>query len=134
MYENEKQYHIQVAPGEVGEYVILPGAPERAEKIAERFENPRSLEDYLRGIRGEDRVVLTQEDAMEETLMLSTRMVCGLDLSQWKKQFDFDFEKRYSVKLEKLKKLALIEVRDGFLRLTEKGLELQNAVVVELME
>ena len=30
-----RQYHIQVAPGEVGKYVILPGDPKRCKKIAE---------------------------------------------------------------------------------------------------
>lgn len=36
----EKQYHIQVAAGEVGRYVILPGDPKRCEKIAKYFEDP----------------------------------------------------------------------------------------------
>lgn len=35
-----KLYHIQVAPGEVGRYVILPGDPKRCEKIAEHFDDP----------------------------------------------------------------------------------------------
>lgn len=35
-----KQYHIQVAPGEVGRYVILPGDPKRCEKIAQYFDDP----------------------------------------------------------------------------------------------
>lgn len=35
-----RQYHIQVAPGEVGKYVILPGDPKRCAKIAKYFENP----------------------------------------------------------------------------------------------
>ena len=35
-----KLYHIQVAPGEVGRYVILPGDPKRCKKIAEYFDNP----------------------------------------------------------------------------------------------
>ena len=29
-----RQYHIQVAKGEVGRYVIMPGDPGRCEKIA----------------------------------------------------------------------------------------------------
>ena len=33
-------YHIQVAPGEVGRYVILPGDPKRCAKIAEYFDDP----------------------------------------------------------------------------------------------
>jgi uridine phosphorylase len=35
-----KLYHIQVAPGEVGRYVILPGDPKRCRKIAEYFDDP----------------------------------------------------------------------------------------------
>lgn len=35
-----KQYHIGVAKGEVGRYVLLPGDPKRCEKIAQYFDNP----------------------------------------------------------------------------------------------
>lgn len=35
-----RQYHIQVAAGEVGRYVIMPGDPKRCEKIARYFDNP----------------------------------------------------------------------------------------------
>ncbi len=34
------QYHIQVRPGDVGRYVILPGDPKRCEKIAKHFDDP----------------------------------------------------------------------------------------------
>lgn len=40
-----KLYHIQVAPGEVGRYVIMPGDPKRCAKIAEYFENPVLIAD-----------------------------------------------------------------------------------------
>ncbi len=36
----DRQYHIQVAPGEVGQYVILTGDPKRCESIAEYFDDP----------------------------------------------------------------------------------------------
>lgn len=36
----EKQHHIQLLPGDVGEYVLLPGDPGRAEVIARHFDNP----------------------------------------------------------------------------------------------
>lgn len=35
-----RQYHIQVAQGEVGRYVLLPGDPKRCEKIAKYFDDP----------------------------------------------------------------------------------------------
>ena len=34
-----RQYHIQVAKGEVGRYVILPGDPKRCAKIAKYFDD-----------------------------------------------------------------------------------------------
>ncbi|MBQ3561226.1 MAG: uridine phosphorylase [Oscillospiraceae bacterium] len=36
----ELQYHLQIRPGDVGRYVILPGDPKRCEKIAKHFDNP----------------------------------------------------------------------------------------------
>lgn len=40
-----RQYHIQVAKGEVGRYVIMPGDPKRCVKIAQYFENPVLIAD-----------------------------------------------------------------------------------------
>ena len=40
-----RQYHIQVAKGEVGRYVILPGDPKRCVKIAQYFDNPVLIAD-----------------------------------------------------------------------------------------
>ena len=42
-----RQYHIQVANGEVGRYVILPGDPKRCKKIAQYFEDPVMIADNL---------------------------------------------------------------------------------------
>ena len=43
--DKDRQYHIQVAEGEVGRYVILPGDPKRCAKIAEHFEDPKLIAD-----------------------------------------------------------------------------------------
>ena len=46
VYSNDgKLYHIQVAPGEVGKYVILPGDPKRCKAIAKYFEDPVLIAD-----------------------------------------------------------------------------------------
>ena len=36
----EKPFHIPTEPGKVGDYCLLPGAPERVEQIARLLENP----------------------------------------------------------------------------------------------
>jgi uridine phosphorylase len=37
--EKDLQYHLQLRPGDVGRYVLLPGDPKRCEKIAQHFDN-----------------------------------------------------------------------------------------------
>jgi uridine phosphorylase len=55
-----RQYHIQLKPGDVGKYVILPGDPKRCEKIAKYFDDAKLMADsrefvtytgYLDGVK-----------------------------------------------------------------------------------
>ena len=39
------QYHVGLKPGDVGEYVILPGDPHRVPKIAAYFDDPVKVAD-----------------------------------------------------------------------------------------
>lgn len=58
--QDGKQYHIDLRPGDVGEYVILPGDPKRCQKIAEYFDDAKLVADkreyvtytgYLNGVK-----------------------------------------------------------------------------------
>ena len=42
---SDRQYHIAVASGDVGKYVIMPGDPKRCEKIAKHLENAKLVAD-----------------------------------------------------------------------------------------
>ncbi len=62
--DKEKMYHIQVAPGEVGEVVFLPGDPKRCAKIAKYFDDPVLIADnreYITytGMLGDKKVSVT---------------------------------------------------------------------------
>lgn len=116
-----------------GEYLGV-GCAAHSLMHGERFANPRGLDEYLSGARRTESVRLTREDAMEETLMLSTRMTRGMNLADYRRAFGVDFERRHGKALERLTGLKLVKLEDGFLRLTSTGMELQNAVIVELME
>ena len=58
--DDDREYHVGVAPGEVGRYVILPGDPKRCAKIAEYFDDAHLVADsreyttytgYLDGVK-----------------------------------------------------------------------------------
>ena len=98
-----------------------------------RFHNPESVDDYLAGIRRLDETRLTARDAMEETLMLSTRTVQGLDLAAWERAFGACFERGREDAIGRLEKGGMVERAGGRLRLTTRGMEVQDAVVLELL-
>lgn len=116
-----------------GEYLGV-GCAAHSLMNGERFENPRRLDEYLAGVRQCDRIALTREDEMEEMLMLATRMTRGMNLEDYRDSFGVDFASEHQRTIRRLKLLGLIEIEGGFLRLTQRGLEVQNAVVVELLE
>ncbi len=91
-----------------------------------RFHNPDSLDEYLAGARMMDFQRLNDSDILEETVMLGTRMSQGIDLSLFK-----NVDNR---RLDRLVASGLIELDNGYLRLTTRGMELQNAVILELLE
>lgn len=99
-----------------------------------RFGNPPELERYIAGERMLNREERTREDRREEMLMLSTRTTRGLDLNEWQQLFTDRLEQSKAREIEKLKNYGLVEIENGFLKLTTMGLELQDSVVLELMD
>lgn len=99
-----------------------------------RFENSANLDGYMQGDRRQNRTVIDQEEAQEEMLLLSTRMCEGLSLSKYRNKFGIDFQQGRNKMLHTLAEGGLIAVEHGFVRLTERGLEVQNAVVLALLD
>ena len=99
----------------------------------ERFRNAAGLEDYLRGARGLERERVDGAAAREETVMLATRTREGLSLENWREAFGEDFCAGREKVLDKLRRAGLLDVADGHVYLTEKGMEVHNAVVLALL-
>ena len=99
-----------------------------------RFSNPDDLDTYLSGIRMMDITERSVSDRKEEIIMLSTRMTMGLDIAKWNSEFHEDFEEHYRKPIDKMKNYGLLEIENGFMRLTPMGMELQDAVVLEFLE
>ena len=115
-----------------GDYLGL-GCAAHSMLAETRFSNPSSLEAYLGGARMQDVKRLMDADAAEETLMLSTRLTRGVDLREWTARFGAPLEARCANAISRLARAGFVECERGFLRLTPRGLEVQEAVVLELL-
>ena len=115
-----------------GEYLGL-GCAAHSLMDGRRFANPASLDEYLSGARRTGETRLTRWDEMDETVMLATRTVRGLDLAAWRAAFGEDFAAGREPALRRLSDAGYVRIEGGFLRLTGRGMEVQNAVVLELL-
>ena len=97
-----------------------------------RYKNPPEIQDYLDGKPAEE-TVLTQEDARFESVMLGLRMTEGVSEEAFFRMHGASLRDVYGKRLEKPLRLGLVEWKDGFLRLTRRGMDVQNSVLVELL-
>lgn len=84
--EKDLQYHLQIRPGDVGKYVILPGDPKRCAKIAEYFDDARLVADsrefvtYTGYLEGEKvSVTSTGIGGPSASIALEELVCCGAD-------------------------------------------------------
>ena len=80
------QYHLQIRPGDVGRYVILPGDPKRCEKIAKHFEDAKLVADsrefvtYTGYLEGENvSVTSTGIGGPSASIAMEELVQCGAD-------------------------------------------------------
>ena len=81
-----KLYHIQVGPGDVGRYVIMPGDPKRCQLIAQYLDNPQLIADsreyvtYTGTLEGEKVSVTSSGIGGPSTAIAVEELVmCGAD-------------------------------------------------------
>lgn len=99
-----------------------------------RYANPADLTEYMSGVRRVDAAEMTAQDALEETLMLTTRMARGIDLDAFAAEFGCRLEDRCADTIAMLHKNGAAEIADGRFFLTERGLEVHSYAMEQLIE
>ncbi len=120
-----------------GHYVGLgPGAVSRIgatrftavtdmELFCERLENERK--------EWQEEETLDKETRFRETVIMGLRMTKGVSLDALNKRFGIDPAVYYGTTLKLLMEQELVEMQQGWLRLTEPGLLLANTVMAQLV-
>lgn len=103
-------------------YVNQPGFGRRYWNISDPAEYMTATE--KEHVAGEE--ILRQVEAMTEALMLGLRLSRGIDIEAFKERFGMT--PMESLEYKKLLDLKTLEVRNGRLRLTDKGILLSNEI------
>ncbi len=97
-----------------------------------RYRNPDTIDGYLRGDKPEE-TKLTPEDAQFESVMLGLRMTAGIRDTDFFAMHGLTLRQAFGEKLNKPIQDGLLTFENGILRLTRRGMDMQNAVLVELL-
>lgn len=92
-----------------------------------------SLVDNCRWTEGEEKEILTKEEQMEEFMFLGLRKIQGVSEAEFLDQFGVSMESIYENVLKEMVQKALIERENGWVRLTEKGIDVSNYVMSEFL-
>lgn len=104
-----------------------------------RYSNISDLSRYIKcakhlDIIQEDIQVLSAQEQLEEFMFLGLRKMGGVSEREFKKSFGVDIDEVYGKQLKKLILEDLIERKDAWIRLTERGIDVSNYVFAEFME
>ena len=104
-----------------------------------RYNNICELDNYEKMILEGEKPIeweekLSIKDEIEESIFLGLRMNEGIQISDFKEKYNFDFEKEFKNEIEKLSKMELIEIDNNLMKLTQKGREISNSVFVEFIK
>lgn len=106
----------------------VSGEPHRALRITQAD----SLDTLLAGAPPEC-VVVSERQAIEETYFLGLRQTKGVELLAIKDEFGIDAVDRYREGIASQVERGLLELEDGWLRLTRQGRLLSNEVFAEFI-
>ena len=88
------------------------------------FEKKRPTEDFI----------VKPAESRFETMMLGLRMNEGVDEEQFRKMHGISLEEVYGNRLRRLEKQGLLSHSGHFWKLTRRGFDIQNSILVELMD
>lgn len=103
-----------------------------------RYYNTKRLDTYIDAMKEEKSAIYSKEyisnkERRTERIMLSLRTAKGLDLEKFKNDFHEDILKTKALAIRNLKKMNMIEVKDGFLRIMDEHFYVSNSIIVELI-
>lgn len=80
-----------------------------------------------------NRQPLTIHEQMEEYMFLGLRMMCGVSMRKFAENFGISIETVYGEVMDKLCAQGLLVREEGYIRLTERGIDISNYVMAQFL-
>lgn len=119
------------------EYIGV-GASSSSYIDGKRIKNIDDLREYIKRIgNGEsivdEEIINTKNDDIEEFMFMGLRMNCGIEEEEFKKRFNTNVDDIYKDVIEGNINKGLLERKRGRIYLTDRGIELSNMVMSDMI-
>ena len=119
------------------EYIGV-GASSSSYIDGKRIKNIDDLREYIKRIGGgesivDEEIINTKNDDIEEFMFMGLRMNCGIEEEEFKRRFHTDVDNVYKDVIEGNINKGLLERKRGRIYLTDKGIELSNMVMSDMI-
>lgn len=103
-----------------------------------RFYNTKRLDTYLDAMADGKSAVYKREyigemERREERIMLSLRTAQGINLEQFKQEFNEDLLQSRAEQIGRYMQAGVLEVVDGYLRVTAENFYVSNSIILDLI-
>ena len=88
-------------------------------------------EDYL--IPKSQSCVLSKTNKMEESIFLGLRLMKGIIVDDFEKEFGCSIQSVYGEVIKKYVDMGCMEMSSGILKLTEKGIDVSNSIFADFI-
>jgi oxygen-independent coproporphyrinogen-3 oxidase len=99
-----------------------------------RIENTKDMARYLDGKWVEGELCISKRERELEFIMLGLRTARGISKSEFLERFGTDFDEKYAKRIEKFKKAGYFCEEKDFVALNERGFEVSNAILSEILD
>lgn len=112
------------------------GVSSHSNLYEERFANTNNIRKYIVELDGgklpiETREKISIEEEIAEYAIMGFRKIDGINITDFEKRFNLNFNDYFKYEIEKNLKLELINVENNYIKLTSKGLDLSNRVELD---
>lgn len=103
-----------------------------------RYRNIANIKEYIERINKNQSVIEeeyknTEKDDIEEFMFMNLRMIRGIDENEFKRRFHKDVDDIYKEVIDKHIKNKLLKRENGRIFLTDKGIEVSNYVMSDMI-
>ena len=96
-----------------------------------RYENTRSLTNYIKGDYELNQSLLSKEEDMYNTVMLGFRLLKGINLKHFYDKYQVNFQDQYNI--EKLLEEKKLIYEDGYLKINPKYMYVMNEILIKII-